>query len=145
MYLNHPDKYQMSHIFLCGFSSGGTLALVASNLFPKNTFKSLIGFYPSSSMTGDPGERVAPVIGRKISSFWTRIFREAYIGVIDARDPRISPTFADATRFPKGMLFTAGHDVSATGMEKMADQPSAVHLNLNILRIRQFRVFKHRL
>ncbi|PMD11991.1 putative carboxylesterase [Hyaloscypha hepaticicola] len=121
--LGHPDEYQTSHVSLCGFSSGGTLALVTSTLFAHGTFQSLIGFYPSSSMAGDPGERKAPVPGRARRSFWTKIFREAYIRGKDARDPRISPVFADTTNYPQEMLiFTADHDVSATDMEALAER-----------------------
>jgi acetyl esterase/lipase len=121
--LDHPDEYQTSHVSLCGFSSGGTLALVTSTLFPHGTFQSLIGFYPSPSMAGDPAERKAPVPGRERPSFWTKVFREAYIGGKDARDPRISPVFSETTNFPQEMLiFTADHDVSATDMETLAER-----------------------
>jgi acetyl esterase/lipase len=121
--LGHADEYQTSHVSLCGFSSGGTLALVTSTLFPHGTFQSLIGFYPSPSMAGDPGERKAPVPGRERRSFWTKVFREAYIRGKDPRDPRISPIFADTTNFPQEMLiFTADHDVSATDMEALAER-----------------------
>ena len=121
--LGHPDEYQTSRISLCGFSSGGTLALVISTLFARGTFQSLIGFYPSPSMAGDPGERKAPVPGRERGSFWTKVFREAYIRGKDPRDPRISPIYADTTNFPQEMLiFTADHDVSATDMEALAER-----------------------
>ncbi|KAH8647774.1 putative carboxylesterase [Xylariales sp. PMI_506] len=121
--LNHPGEYQPSRISLCGFSSGGTLALVTAALFPRGTFEALVGFYPSSSMAGDPSQRKAPVPGRARSAFWTKIFREAYIRDKDARDPRISPFYAETTNFPSEMLiFTADHDVSATDMENMAER-----------------------
>jgi acetyl esterase/lipase len=121
--LNHPDLYLTSRVSICGFSSGGTLALVIASLFPQGTFQSLVGFYPSPSLVGEPGERKAPVPGRERASFWTKIFREAYIGGNDARDPRISPAFADAANFPREMLvFTADHDVSALEMEGLAER-----------------------
>ncbi|OBT40045.1 hypothetical protein VE00_09300 [Pseudogymnoascus sp. WSF 3629] len=121
--LSHPDEYQISHVSLSGFSSGGTLALVSSTLFPLGTFQSLIGFYPSTSLAGDPAARKAPVPGRERPSFWTKVFREAYIRGKDARDPRISPVFAETTNFPQEMLiFTADHDVSATDMEALAER-----------------------
>ncbi|KFY26087.1 hypothetical protein V491_01476 [Pseudogymnoascus sp. VKM F-3775] len=124
--LSLPNDYQISQISLSGFSSGGTLALVNATLFPHSTFKSLIGFYPSPSMAGDPAARKAPVPGRERPSFWTKVFRVAYIGDKDARDPRISPAFADTTNFPQEMLiFTADHDVSATEMEALAERIKA--------------------
>ncbi|PMD49024.1 putative carboxylesterase [Hyaloscypha variabilis F] len=121
--LGHSDEYQTAHVSLCGFSSGGTLALVTSTLFAHGTFQSLIGFYPSPSMAGDPSERKAPVPGRARRAFWTKLFREAYIRDKDPRDPRISPAFADTTNFPQEILiFTADHDISATGMEALAEK-----------------------
>lgn len=122
--LEHPDVYKRSHISLSGFSSGGSLALItAGALFPHGTFAGLIGFYPSSSMAGDPGDRKAPVPGKERSPFWTRIFREAYLRGKDAQDPRISPLFGDTTNYPQEILiFTADHDVSATDMEALADR-----------------------
>ncbi|KFY17436.1 hypothetical protein V492_00685 [Pseudogymnoascus sp. VKM F-4246] len=121
--ISRPDEYQISHVSLSGFSSGGTLALVVSTLFPHGTFQSLTGFYPSPSMAGDPAARKAPVPGRERPSFWTKVFREAYIRGKDARDPRISPFFADTANFPQEMLiFTADHDVSATDMEALAER-----------------------
>ncbi|KAF2415686.1 putative carboxylesterase [Tothia fuscella] len=121
--LTRPKEYQTSSISLCGFSSGGTLALITATLFPRGTFQSLIGFYPSVSMAGDPSTRKAPVPGRERASFWTKIFREAYICDKDPRDPRISPVFAESTNFPQDMLFfTADHDVSALEMEALAER-----------------------
>ncbi|KAJ5116133.1 carboxylesterase [Penicillium angulare] len=121
---NHPTEYDTSRISISGFSSGGTLALAASTILPPGTFQSLIAFYPATNLFQDPGLRKAPVVGGKDRSpFWTRIFRESYIRGMDARDPRISPAFADTTNFPDRMLVVTGElDESAVEAEALAEK-----------------------
>ncbi|KAK5627388.1 hypothetical protein RRF57_003103 [Xylaria bambusicola] len=119
-----PDTYDAAHISISGFSSGGTLALVAPMLFPVHTFRNVVAFYPSVSMANDPGERKAPVKGPdrgRAPLFWTRLFREGYLGDMDRRDPRISPLYADKMNLPRNVLiFTAEYDVSALEAEQFA-------------------------
>ncbi|KAI1174691.1 putative carboxylesterase [Nemania sp. FL0916] len=119
--LSKPDTYDAAHISVSGFSSGGTLALVAPTLFPADTFRSLVAFYPSVDMAKDPAERKAPVEGPtsgRAPLFWTRLFREGYLGGMNPEDPRISPIYADTTNYPKNMLvFTADYDTSASDAE----------------------------
>ncbi|KAI1272313.1 putative carboxylesterase [Xylaria sp. FL0933] len=127
--LSHPDTYDTAHVSISGFSSGGTLALVAPTLFPANTFRSLVSFYPSVSMVKDPSERKAPVQGPdrgRAPLFWTRLFREGYLGGMNPKDPRISPLYADTMNFPKDVLiFTADYDVSALEAEEFAKKLEA--------------------
>ncbi|EED20454.1 carboxylesterase, putative [Talaromyces stipitatus ATCC 10500] len=122
--LDHPKEYQASRVSISGFSSGGTLALSASASLPRGTFTSLIAFYPATNLYQDPSLRKAPVPGGKDRSpFWTRIFRESYIRGMDARDPRISPAFADTTNFPSNMLIVTGElDASAIEAEELAER-----------------------
>ncbi|KAJ5414421.1 hypothetical protein N7509_001048 [Penicillium cosmopolitanum] len=115
---NHPDQYDSEKISISGFSSGGTLALAAaaalaaaSTTRKSSPFKSLITFYPATNLAQDPSQRKTPIGGKERSPFWTRIFREAYIGPYDSRDPRISPAFVtdvEVARFPAYMLFVTG-------------------------------------
>lgn len=120
--LNRPREYKTSQISVSGFSSGGTLALIAPQLFPKGTFQSVIAFYPATDVSRDPSLRKAPV-GRGRGAFWTRIFREGYIGAMDPRDPRISPAFADTSNYPGDMLVvTAELDTSAIEAEEFAEK-----------------------
>ncbi|KAI0430087.1 putative carboxylesterase [Xylaria sp. FL1042] len=122
--LSYPETYDVAHISISGFSSGGTLALVAPMLFPVNTFRSVIAFYPSVSMAKDPSERKAPVKGPdrgRAPLFWTRLFREGYLRGMNPKDPRVSPLYADAMNFPKeALIFTAEYDVSALEAEEFA-------------------------
>lgn len=126
---NHPDQYDSEKISISGFSSGGTLALAAAAATASTTrksspFKSLITFYPATNLAQDPSQRKTPIGGKERSPFWTRIFREAYIGPYDSRDPRISPAFVtdvEVARFPAYMLFvTGGLDASAAEAEELA-------------------------
>ncbi|KAI0810124.1 putative carboxylesterase [Xylaria sp. FL0064] len=127
--LSHPDTYDAARVSISGFSSGGTLALVAPTLFPVNTFHSLVAFYPSVSMVKDPSERKAPVKGPdrgRAPLFWTRLFREGYLMGMNPKDPRISPLYADTVKFPNDVLiFTADYDVSALEAEEFAKKIEA--------------------
>ncbi|KAI0108990.1 putative carboxylesterase [Nemania sp. FL0031] len=122
--LSRPDTYDVTAISISGFSSGGTLALVVPTLFPANTFRSVVAFYPSVDMAKDPGERRAPVDGPKTGRsplFWTRLFREGYIGDMDPRDPRISPLYGNNMKCVRDILIvTAEYDASALEAEEFA-------------------------
>nr|AEN71555.1 carboxylesterase [Aspergillus fumigatus Af293] len=120
--LDRPEEYKTSQVSVSGFSSGGTLALVGPTLFPPGTFQSVVAFYPATDLARDPSLRTAPAPNAKPrSAFWTRIFREAYIGTMDPRDPRISPAYADASMYPTNMLvITAELDSSALEAEDLA-------------------------
>ncbi|TRX89649.1 hypothetical protein FHL15_009399 [Xylaria flabelliformis] len=127
--VTRPDKYDIAHISISGFSSGGTLALVIPTLFSANTFRSIVTFYPSVSMVKDPSERKAPVEGPKNGRaplFWTRLFREGYLKGMDPRDPRISPLYADTANYPRDtLIITAEYDVSALEAEEFAKNAEA--------------------
>ncbi|KAI1752749.1 putative carboxylesterase [Xylaria castorea] len=122
--LSRPDRYDIAHISISGFSSGGTLALVVPTLFSANTFRNVVTFYPSVNMAKDPSERKAPVEGPKSGRAplsWTRLFREGYLGGMDPRDPRISPLFANTVNHPRNTLIvTAEYDTSASEAEEFA-------------------------
>lgn len=122
--LDRPKEYKSSQVSVSGFSSGGTLALIAPTLFPANLFQSVIAFYPATNLAADPSLRKAPAPHAKPrSTFSTRIFRESYIGAMDPRDPRISPAYADTSNYPANMLVVTGElDTSALEAEQLADR-----------------------
>ncbi|KAL2845304.1 Alpha/Beta hydrolase protein [Aspergillus pseudoustus] len=123
---NKKENDTSPSLSISGFSSGGTLALAACTTLPRGTFKSLIAFYPATDLSTDPSLRKAPTTTaggkeKKRSPFWTRIFRESYIRDMDARDPRISPAFADPAVFPRNVLVVTGElDASALEAEELA-------------------------
>ncbi|KAJ5864631.1 uncharacterized protein N7529_006547 [Penicillium soppii] len=124
--LSRPDEFDQTHVSLSGFSAGGNLALAASSsLFPRNTFRSLLVFYPVTDLSSDPGLKHAPVAGgRVIPLFVGRMFNRCYIpAAFDRRDPRISPLFAEANRFPQRILMiTADGDSLALEAEELAQK-----------------------
>ncbi|KAJ5291745.1 hypothetical protein N7478_000996 [Penicillium angulare] len=124
--LQQPALFDQTRISVSGFSAGGTLALVASStLFPKNTFRSVITFYPSTEGHIDPATLVAPEAGgRPIPVSTLRLFAKCYIqSEVDAQDPRLIPSFADPILFPKNVLvITAGYDTLADEGERLARQ-----------------------
>ncbi|KAH8803505.1 putative carboxylesterase [Xylogone sp. PMI_703] len=122
--LARPEEYSASQLSVSGFSAGGTLALVAPTLFPPGTVRSVTAFYPATDLASDPSLRKSPAAGAKPrSTFWTKIFRRAYIGDMDPRDPRISPAYADVSSYPADMLIVTGElDSSALEAEELAEK-----------------------
>ena len=122
--LQQDTAFDLSRVAVSGFSAGANLALVAaSTLFPPGTFRSVLAFYPTTEAYIDPATLVAPELGgRPIPVFTMRIFGRCYVQTkIDARDPRISPSLADSSRFPRNVLvITAGYDSLADEGQRLA-------------------------
>ncbi|KAJ5605618.1 hypothetical protein N7510_008399 [Penicillium lagena] len=124
--LGQPDKYDLTRLSASGFSAGGNLALVAAGvLLPQDTFRSVLAFYPGVDLAKNPAEKIAPdTSGKAIPPRIARFFNNCYIPVdVDARDPRISPLYADPTRFPTRLLMiTAGRDNLAPEAEELVSR-----------------------
>ncbi|KAE8148103.1 Alpha/Beta hydrolase protein [Aspergillus avenaceus] len=122
--LQRPEEFDLSRLSVSGFSAGGNLALaISSNLFPQNTFRSLVAFYPPVDLYTEPGAKSPPdPAGKPLPAPLARIFDRCYIpGSYDARDPRISPYYASADRFPDRVLMvTAAGDGLAIEAETLA-------------------------
>ncbi|KAJ5979850.1 hypothetical protein N7481_007148 [Penicillium waksmanii] len=119
------EKYDLTRLSISGFSAGGNLAIVAATaIMPKNTFRSVLTFYPGVDLASDPAEKVAPDTssGKVIPPRIARFFHRCYIPVgVDARDPRISPLFADLSGFESKLLvITAARDNMAPEAEHFA-------------------------
>ncbi|GKZ17241.1 hypothetical protein AbraIFM66951_009026 [Aspergillus brasiliensis] len=124
--LGQPGKYDLGRVSLGGFSAGGNLALAAAaNLFPPETFHSVLAVYPVVDIHTDPAMKTAPdTSGRPIPPAFSRIFDRCYVQTgYDARDPRISPLYASADRFPARVLIvTAACDNLAPEAEALAEK-----------------------
>jgi acetyl esterase/lipase len=99
----NPDKYDLSNIFLGGFSAGGSIALVTASTLGPNRIKGVIGFNPAVDLTKHhtaPEKRMlAGIISRP---FIRSIARAAYMLSSQPRDdPHISVIYAPTENFPK--------------------------------------------
>lgn len=120
-----PQKYDLTRLSISGFSSGGNLAIVtATAIMTKFTFRSVLTFYPGVDLASEPAGKVPPdtSAGKVIPARIARFFHRCYIPVgVDARDPRISPLFADLTGFgSKLLVITAARDNMAPEAERFA-------------------------
>lgn len=119
-----PDEFDLTRVSISGFSAGGNLALAAaSNLFPRDTFRSLLAIYPVTDLSPGPASKIAPARGDfAIPLPVMRLFDRCYIpSSFDKRDPRISPLYAQADRFPRRVLMiTADGDTLALEAEELA-------------------------
>lgn len=124
--LARSDEFDLSRLSISGFSAGGNLALAASaTLFPPETFRSLIAFYPALDLITDAATKVAPdPRGRVIPVPVARFFNRCYVPpTFDKRDPRISPKFAQLDRFPRRVLMiTCEGDSLAPEAEELAEK-----------------------
>lgn len=122
--LQRPEKFDLSWVAISGFSAGGNLALaLSSNIFPRGTFRSLLAFYPPVDLYTEPGSKTPPdPAGKPLPAVLARVFDRCYIPAsYDARDPRISPYYAQPDRFPDRILMvTAACDSLAGEAEALA-------------------------
>lgn len=59
--LQQPDKFDLTRVAISGFSAGGNLAIVAASvLYPRETFRSVLAFYPPLDLYTDPGAKRPP-------------------------------------------------------------------------------------
>ncbi|KAI9830752.1 MAG: hypothetical protein M1819_005416 [Sarea resinae] len=130
--LSQPDRYDTTRISVSGFSAGGTLALVAALLtFPKDTFRSILAYYPPTKQSQDHGSKAAPdPSGHPIPGPIGRIFTASYcfhpVAPYDPADPRISPYFAPLANLPARILFvTCACDSLAPETEELAQRAQA--------------------
>ena len=126
---SRTKEFDPAQISLSGFSAGGNLALAAtSSLFPRDTFRSLLAFYPVTDLSAEPTSKFAPVAGgRAIPLPLARLFNRCYTSGFDKRDPRISPHFAKADQFPRRVLvITADGDSLALEAEDLAQRIKAL-------------------
>ncbi|KAH8659798.1 Alpha/Beta hydrolase protein [Xylariales sp. PMI_506] len=117
--------FDQSRIAIGGFSAGGNLALVGASTFPKDTFRSVLAYYPPTDLATDPYKKVQPdPTDRPLPAFMARCFDAAYIPFgTDPRDPRVSPSYADPQSFaPNVLIVTAAHDSLALEAEQLAEK-----------------------
>lgn len=130
-------QFDPSHFAISGFSAGGNLALAAAGaVFPKDTFSSVLTFYPSTNKAVDPADRKIPDASGKVTPpAMSRIFDECYVPpTVDRKNPRVSPLFAPADTFPKNMLFvTAAQDNLCFEGEALAAKIEAASGKRNVV------------
>ncbi|KAJ8133529.1 hypothetical protein O1611_g87 [Lasiodiplodia mahajangana] len=137
--LRQPTRYDLSRVAISGFSAGATLALAAAScLFPASTFRHLVAFYPLVDFTDLDTKRPPDPSGNPIPIFVLRLFKWCYLqSGEDARDPRISPIFAQPESFPTStMTVTAARDCLALEGEaleaKLQKQLTGRHVSLRM-------------
>lgn len=103
-------KWKCSSISVGGDSSGGNLAIATALSFPKNTFSSLITFYPVTKAYADNSESWK-LFGKGfgLDSELMNAFNEAY--TTESHNPLVSPAEADDHALPPTLLVAAERDI----------------------------------
>jgi len=123
--LAHPELYDLSNFWLSGFSAGGALALGVSTIFPKDTFKGVLGIYPPTDLATGPYVKVAPdTEGKPIPGWVADSFNKCYLPLgTDLKDPLVSPFYADVNKFPDRILMiTCAFDTLCGESEELASK-----------------------
>lgn len=121
--LAHPELYDLSNFWLSGFSAGGALALGVSSIFPRDTFKGVLAFYPPTDLATNPYIKEAPdKRGRPIPGFVADAFDKCYLPLgTDLKDPLVSPYYTEPERFTNRVLMiTCAYDSLCGESEELA-------------------------
>lgn len=109
----HKDEWNVSAISLGGDSSGGNLAIATAMSFPKDTFSSLVAFYPVTRAYADGSESWSEYgDGFGLDNPLMEAFNDAYTS--DIHNPLVSPLEADSetlSKLPPTLLVAAERDI----------------------------------
>jgi acetyl esterase/lipase len=122
--IKKAQDFDLSRFAISGFSAGGNLALAtASGMFKKDTFNSVLTFYPSTNKFLDAGDRTRPDTSLGAGPVaMSRLFDKCYIPpTVDKKNPLVSPSFASTDAFSQNVLFiTAACDNLCLEAESLA-------------------------
>jgi acetyl esterase/lipase len=131
--LAQPDTYSTSQIAISGFSAGANMACVAAaSTFPKDTFNTLLAFYPPTDLSMTPESKLAPEDDGRSNDMtvkMARLFDAAYLRFDpDKADPRVSPALGPVDKYPENSLFvTCGRDSLCLETERLAKRVEEKH------------------
>lgn len=138
--LGQPDTYSTSQIAISGFSAGANMACVAAALtFPKNTFNTLLAFYPPTDLSIKPQSKSPPEEDGKSEDSTAKLadlFNACYLRLnSDNADPRVSPALGPVENYPENSLFvTCGRDSLCLETEGLAKRVEERHGDGVVLR-----------
>nr|WGG62600.1 SorE [Stagonospora sp.] len=124
------ERFDSGSIGLSGFSAGGTIALAAASSLvaeiPDIRIHIVVAIYPGADFSIDPEDKRVRNPKQAHSPFFQHLINDCYAPDVSSRkDPRISPAFADAERFPQTALFlTCDGDIFEPEASALADKLS---------------------
>ncbi|KAF7557947.1 hypothetical protein G7Z17_g308 [Cylindrodendrum hubeiense] len=138
---SQPEKFDLDHVAVSGFSAGGNLALVAASSLRKQLTQIkipiVIAIYPPTDIAADPTTKKVPNPIKTIPHHVVTTFNDCYVPDVALRtDPRVSPLFAEPSLFPATVaIFTGEGDILAPEgialAEKLNDGQRKL-LNINL-------------
>lgn len=121
--IKHMDDWNVNGVSLGGDSSGGNLAIATAMSFPKDTFTSLILFYPVTRAYADGSESWREYgEGYGLDSTLMEAFNDSYTS--DIHNPFVSPLEADEavlSKLPSTLLVAAERDILRSQGVELAD------------------------
>ncbi|KPM35497.1 hypothetical protein AK830_g11056 [Neonectria ditissima] len=125
---SQQEQFDLKRVGVSGFSSGGTLALIAASTLRKQLapleISLVIGGYPGTDLASDPAGKTVPNPIRPIPAKVLDIFRDCYVPDVTLRtEPLVSPAFADPALYPPTVaIFTCEGDVLAPEAIRLAEK-----------------------
>ncbi|KAI2792458.1 hypothetical protein POX_b02496 [Penicillium oxalicum] len=129
-----PDQFDASRIALSGFSAGGNIALALSCSYSSkepqrdNVFRTVMSFYGSVNMSIPTTKKLvadkSSFVMCKLFPIFSHLCHKCLdFSVTDAKDPRLSPIFAEPSSFPKNVLIiTAAQCPFTIEAEELAER-----------------------
>lgn len=145
--LNHKSEWNISDISLGGDSSGGNLAIATAMSFPRNSFSSMVLFYPVTRAYADAsGSWQLYNSGYGLDGSLMEAFNDSY--TYDIHNPLVSPQEADPatlSKLPPTLMIAAERDILRCQGAEFADKlgksgvqvkyillPGTVHLFITV-------------
>ncbi|KPA39467.1 amino-acid permease gap1 [Fusarium langsethiae] len=144
---SQSHMFDLDHVALSGFSSGGNLALVAScelrREFKNINIRAVYSFYPGVDFTIPPEQKIVTNPIRPLPFWFQRLISEAYLPRVgDRKSPRASPMYADTMSFPACvMLFTCSGDVLTPETEAFGEKLMRGGISVEVVRVQGAHAF----
>ncbi|KJZ72886.1 hypothetical protein HIM_07649 [Hirsutella minnesotensis 3608] len=138
---SQPRLFDADRVALSGFSSGGTLALVAASELRREldgvNVRAVYAFYPGTDLSIAPEDRRVAHPIRPMSVFALNLFAESYIPRLeDRKSPRASPMYAETSSFPAHVFLVAcSGDVLSPETEAFGEKLARAGQSVEVVKV----------
>ncbi|KAJ4168929.1 hypothetical protein NW754_010860 [Fusarium falciforme] len=138
---SQPCVFDLDHVALSGFSSGGNLALVASSElrreFQDINIRAVYAFYPGTDLSIPSEAKSVPEPIVPIPSWALRVFFDSYIPQLeDRKSPKASPIYAEESSFPPHiLLFVCSGDILCPEAEVFGQKLAQAGRDIEVVKV----------
>lgn len=138
---SQPRVFNLDHVALSGFSSGGNLALVASSElrqgFKDIHVKAVYSFYPGTDLSIPPEAKSVPEPIAPIPVWAQHVFYNSYFPRLeDRKSPKASPFYTEESSFPQHILLVVcSGDILCPETEVFGQKLAQAGLDIEVVRV----------